>query len=161
LAAPASGDVTLAIYDSRGGLVRKYSSVAPPADTLAPNVPEYWFGKPVVLPTGAGMHRIAWDLRYDIPDALSYGYYGDILDYTEYTLNWHSIEGRTPRRQPVGPMVAPGTYQVRLTVDGHTYTRNLTLTEDPRIKVSQDALVTQMNLERRITAGMTVSYTAF
>lgn len=161
LAAPASGNVTLAIYDSHGGLVRQYSSVAPPPDTLAPNVPMYWFKGPVVLPTGAGMHRIAWDLRYPIPDALSYGYYGNILDYTEYTLNWHSIEGETPRRQPVGPMVAPGTYQVRLTVGGHTYTRDLTLTQDPRIKVSQETLTSQMNLERRITAGMAVSYATF
>ncbi len=125
LADNARGPVTLTVLDSRGNVVREYSSTAPPADTLAPNVPMHWFSEPVVLQTSPGMHRIAWDLRYPTPDALSYGYYGSLLDYTEYTLNWHSIEGQTPRVQPTGPIVAPGVYHVRLNVNGQSYTRDV------------------------------------
>ena len=40
----------------------------------------------MVLPTTAGMHRVAWDLRYPDPPTLNYGYSGTLLDYREYTL---------------------------------------------------------------------------
>src|SRR5207248_3352965 len=64
LAQPATdGPVTLTISD-RVSTIREYSSVAPPPDTTMPNVPEYWLMKPQVLPTSAGHHRVAWDLRY-------------------------------------------------------------------------------------------------
>ncbi|MEO0592527.1 MAG: glycosyl hydrolase [Myxococcota bacterium] len=56
--------------------------------------------------TKAGMHRVAWDLRYPAPDALGpkeESYYGDEPD-------------------PVGPLAAPGDYTVTLLqkVDGKT-----------------------------------------
>jgi photosystem II stability/assembly factor-like uncharacterized protein len=161
LKAPAKGTVTLSFYDAKGNLVREYSSVAPKPDTSMPNVPMYWFKPPVVLPTTAGMHRIAWDLRYPTPPSLTYSYFGNLLDYTEYTLTWHAIKGETPREQPVGPIVVPGTYQVRLTVEGETYTRELTIKNDPRMSVPQDALEAQLEFERRMMAGMTASYDSF
>ncbi len=161
LKAPAQGTISLAIYDSAGHLVREYSSTPPPPNTSMPNVPEYWFKPPVVLPTTPGMHRIAWDLRYPTPPSLTYSYFGNLLDYTEYTLTWHAIKGQTPRTQPVGPIVVPGTYQVRLTVDGQTYTRSLVIKQDPRIQISQAALVEQSQFERRMMAGMAASYSGF
>jgi hypothetical protein len=60
---------------------------------MMPNVPP-WFAPPVVLPTTAGMHRIAWDLRYRIR-RLNYGYGGSPPDYREYC-DWHALPGRTP-----------------------------------------------------------------
>jgi photosystem II stability/assembly factor-like uncharacterized protein len=161
LKAPAKGPITLSFYDVRGNLVREYSSAAPKPDTSMPNVPEYWFRPPVVLATTAGMHRIAWDLRYPTPPSLTYSYFGNLLDYTEYTLTWHAIKGETPRTQPVGPIVVPGTYEVRLTVDGKTYTRELAIKNDPRMSVPQDALEAQLAFERRMMAGMTASYDSF
>jgi photosystem II stability/assembly factor-like uncharacterized protein len=161
LKTPAKGTITLGIYDGHGNLVREYSSIAPKPEASMPNVPTYWFRAPVVLPTTAGMHRIAWDLRYPIPPALTYSYFGNLLDYTEYTLTWHAIKGETPRTQPVGPIVVPGTYQVRLGVDGKTYTRELTIKNDPRMSVPQDALEAQLEFEQRMMAGMTVSYDSF
>ena len=77
--------------------IREFSSVAPPADTTMANVPDYWLMPPLVLPTSAGMHRVAWDLRYPDPPTLNYGYYGNLLDYREYTLSWHALPGQTPR----------------------------------------------------------------
>ena len=161
LKAPATGTITLGIYDAHGNLVREYSSIAPKPDTSMPNVPMYWLKPPVVLAATAGMHRIAWDLRYPTPPALTYSYFGNLLDYTEFTLSWHAIKGQAPREQPVGPIVVPGTYQVRLSVDGQTYTRELTIKNDPRISVPQDALEAQLRFERRMMAGMTASYESF
>ncbi len=157
----AHGPVTLSIYDQDGGLIRRYTSHRPPPDTTMTNVPTYWLASPVVLPTSAGEHRIAWNLRYTTPPALNYGYYGGLLDYEEYTLTWHAIEGHTPRRVPTGPIVAPGTYKVELTVDGRSYTRQLTVVNDPRDSVSQADIEDQLAFERRMMAGMAASYDGF
>lgn len=157
LNAATSGPISLSIRDAHGNLVRQYTNVAPPA-ALMPNVPTYWFAPPAGLPTTAGLHRVLWDLRYPDPLTLPYGYYGDLLTYTEYTLTWHAVKGNTPRVQPPGPLAVPGKYQVQLTVDGHTYTQEFTLENDPRLVVPQAHLVAQLQSERRMTAGMAVSY---
>jgi len=160
LNAATSGPISLSIRDSAGNLVRQYTNVAPPA-ALMPNVPTYWFAPPEGLPTTAGLHRVLWDLRYPDPQTLPYGYYGNLLTYTEYTLTWHAVKGHTPRVQPPGPIAIPGTYHVELKVDGHTYTREFVLTNDPRVSVPQTDLVAQLESERRMTAGMNASYAAF
>ncbi len=157
----ANGTVTLKVYDAGGDLVRTYTSIAPAPDTTMANVPSYWIAPPTVLQTSAGMHRVAWDLRYQTPPALNYAYAGGLLDYTEFTLTWHAIEGHTPRWVPTGPLVVPGTYRVELSVSGKTYTQDLTIRNDPRDDVSQADLQDQLAFERRMTAGMTASYDGF
>lgn len=155
------GQVTLAFYDAQGNLIRQFSNTPPPPDRSAPDVPTYWFGPPVVLPTTAGMHRVVWNLRYPTPPSLTYSYFGNLLDYTEYTLTWHSIKGHTPREQPVGPLAVPGVYTVKLTAGGQTFTRQLQVKNDPRISISQNALEAQLRLEREVMAGMATSVSAF
>src|SRR5205085_6178430 len=157
---PVTGPITLAISDAAGTMVREYSSVAPPRDTTMPNVPEYWLAPPIVLPTTAGMHRIAWDLRYADPPTLNYGYSGTALDYREYTLNWHAIPGRTPRSTLVGPIVLPGTYTAKLTVNGLAYTQPISVVQDPRITVPAAALAAQLRLQQRMVAGLGATYHA-
>jgi hypothetical protein len=125
------------------------------------NVPDYWFGPPAVLQATAGMHRIAWDLRYPDPPILNYGYSGNLLDYREYTLNWHALPGRTPRSTLVGPMVVPGTYTARLAVGGRTYSQPVSVVADPRVSVSAGALESQFGLQQRMVAGITATYQAF
>ncbi len=154
------GPISLSIRDSEGNLVREYTNVAPPP-TLMPNVPNYWFAPPEGLPTTAGLHRVLWDLRYPDPRMLPYGYYGNLLTYTEYTLTWHAVKGHTPRVQPPGPIAIPGKYEVVLTVDGHTYKQELTLVNDPRVDVPPSGLATQLKSEQRMTGGMSASYSAF
>jgi photosystem II stability/assembly factor-like uncharacterized protein len=161
LAAPASGAITLTIKDAAGRLVREYSSVAPPPSTTMANVPDYWLAPPVVLPATAGMHRIAWDLRYPDPPTLNYGYSGNLLDYREYTLNWHALPGKTPVSTLVGPMVLPGAYTVTLTSDGRTYTQPVTVVADPRVSVPASALAAQFHLQQRMVAGIAATYHAF
>jgi len=161
LKSAATSPVTLTVLDAKGHLVQRFSSATPAPDTSPPNVPMYWFRPPVVLATTPGMHRIAWDLRYPDPSALNYSYFGNLLDYTEYTLTSDAILGQTPRVQPRGPLVIPGRYQVRLTVGGRTYTRELAVTNDPRVPITQEALAAQLAFEQRIIAGMATSYDMF
>jgi hypothetical protein len=161
LKAPASGTVTLSVYDTAGQLIRQLSSTQPPPDTVRPNIAAYWLAPPTVLATTAGMHRVAWDLRYPPPDVINYSYFGELLDYREYTLNVHAVKGTTPRVQPTGPLVAPGTYRIELVVGGEKLSRNLVVQNDPRIKVTQAGLVAQTKLQLRMVAGLKASYAAF
>ena len=161
LPAAASGQVTLTITDSSGATIRKITSIAPPADTTMANVPEYWLAPPAVLPTSAGMHRVNWDLRYPDPPTLNYGYSGNLLDYREYTLSWHALPGQTPRTTLVGPMVLPGSYAAKLTVNGQTYTQSFEVVPDPRVPATPAALAAQLRLQQRMVAGITATYEAF
>ncbi len=161
LPAAASGPITLTISDAAGQVIREFSGVAPPRDTVMPNVPEYWLAKPTVLSTSAGMHRVNWDLRYPDPPALNYGYYGTLLDYREYTLNWHATPGHTYRSTIVGAMVLPGAYTAKLSVGGRSASQTITIVPDPRVRVSAAALATQFKLQQRMVAGLTVSYAGF
>jgi photosystem II stability/assembly factor-like uncharacterized protein len=158
--APA-GEITLEVLDARGNVVRRYSSEPPPASTALPNAPSYWFAPPEVLPKTPGMHRFAWDLRYPYPLALPYSYFGNLIDYIEYTLADHAVPGQTPRNQPVGPLAVPGEYKVVLNVGGKSYSQPLTLKLDPRLRVSTSDLAQQLDLEMRIGAGMAASFAAF
>jgi hypothetical protein len=115
---------------------------------------------PTVLPTGAGMHRVNWDLRYPDPPSLNYGYSGNALEYREYTLNWHAIPGKTYRNTVVGPMVLPGSYVAKLNVDGVTLSQTFTVVQDPRVAISDADLRAQFRLQQRMVAGLDVTYHA-
>jgi photosystem II stability/assembly factor-like uncharacterized protein len=156
----AASKVTLTITDAAGHVIREYSNTAPPVDTTMANVPEYWLMPPAVLPAAAGMHRVTWDLRYPDPPTLNYGYSGTLLDYREYTLSWHAIPGKTPRTTLVGPMVVPGPYSAKLTVDGASYTQPITITADPRVAATAAALDAQFHLQQRMVAGISTTYHA-
>ena len=157
----ATGPITLTISDLAGHVVREFSDVAPPADTLMPNVPAYWLQAPTVMSKAPGMHRIAWDLRYATPPSLPFGYTGTLLDYVEFTLNWHAIPGQTPSLQPVGPLVVPGTYNATLKVAGKSYAVRLVVIADPRVGVPQAALEAQLQLMQHMVAGLGTSNEGF
>jgi hypothetical protein len=161
LRSTASGPVTLTISNGAGQVIREFSSVASPRDTVMPNVPEYWLATPTVLSTAPGMHRVNWDLRYPDPPTLNYGYYGNLLDYREYTLNWHATPGHTYRSTIVGIMVPPGTYTAKLTVGARSTSQPITIVPDPRVHVPAAALAAQFRLQQRMVAGLTASYEGF
>jgi photosystem II stability/assembly factor-like uncharacterized protein len=145
-AAP-SGEVTLEIMDSAGVLVRKYSSSEEPRkldETQA--FPTYWFNPPAPLSKRTGMNRFVWDLRYERPKALRYGY------------SIAAAYGEDAIMIPEGPLVVPGIYQVKLTVDGRSYTAPLEVKLDPRVKIPQLALGQQLALEMKISETMNQSY---
>jgi photosystem II stability/assembly factor-like uncharacterized protein len=156
-----SGEISVEIRDAQGKLVRRFTSKAPPPDMTLANVPDYWFAPPAVLPKDAGLNRFAWDLRYDPPPALQYSYYGKALDYFEFTLSDHAIPGESPRRLPLGQLVAPGQYELVFTGNDVMMRQPLTVTLDPRVHVPQADLVEQVNEEKRIASGMAASFDAY
>ena len=117
LKAPAK-TVTLDFLDARGTLIHSYST-APSAEP-APDAPRGGgrggFGAPAKPENKAGVNTFTgWNMRY--PDA--HGFRGMLL--------WAA--GTT------GPMAPPGTYQVRLSVDGKAVgTERFKLLPDPRLK---------------------------
>jgi photosystem II stability/assembly factor-like uncharacterized protein len=127
----AQGSVTLELLDSTGRLLRKYSSDDPVTPTLeklrTELIPAYWPLCRGALPKSAGMHRWVWDLRATAPTAAHYDY------------PIAAVPHRTPLA-PQGPLVVPGTYTVRLTVDGKSETAPLTIKMDPRVHMSQAEL---------------------
>lgn len=143
--APAQ-DISLAVYDGSGGLVREFSTrleqrVAEPP----PNVPDYWLGHPEPLTKVAGENRFVWDLRYAPPDALRH----------QYAIS--AMYGGTPA-DPLGALVVPGTYEVRLTVGGKVYEQPLEVTLDPRVSASAEALKAQLALELSATGMTSATY---
>ena len=95
--------------------------MTPSAEALRKDlIPPYW---PLIhgpFPLTAGMHRWVWNLRATQPMATTY----------EYPIA--AVPHRTPL-SPQGPMVLPGSYTVRLTVDGHSESQSLTVKMDPRV----------------------------
>ena len=161
LQSPPSGEIKLSIYDSKNNLVREFSSVPEPIDATPANVPSYWFAPPTALTKDAGLNRFIWNLRYPAPRTLRYGYFGGHLDYIEYTLADDAIPGETPRDQPNGPFIVPGTYSLVLKVDGQSYTQPLSITLDPRVHVSQADLVRQLDVEQNISAQMAATFEVY
>jgi photosystem II stability/assembly factor-like uncharacterized protein len=151
---PPKGEITLEIFDAKKNRLQHFSSAAPAPDTTPANVPDYWFAPPEVLPARAGVNRFVWDLRYPHPAALTYGYFGEHLDYIEYSLPDHAIAGQTPRYQPQGPLVVPGQYELALTVEGKTYRQPLVVELDPRVHATPSDLMAQEELARKLAAWM-------
>jgi photosystem II stability/assembly factor-like uncharacterized protein len=131
-----AGNVMLQIFDSKGTLVRSYSS----SDTLYKNdnvyIPPYWIRPQQILSNQRGMHRFIWDLHYtplDVPPS--------------YPI---SAVYQNTAPQPTSPWVMPGTYTVKLTVDGNTIIKPLTVKMDPRVKTTIQGLQLQHDFSLQV-----------
>ncbi len=155
------GELTLEIHDAEGKLVRRFTSAAPPEDTTPKNVPDYWFGPQAQLSKNSGLNRFVWDLRYPPPDALNFSYYGGMLDYIEYTLSDHALPYDTPREQTLGPLVAPGKYELVLIGADTLMKQTLTVVPDPHVHISQADFEAQLLAGKRIDAGLASSASAW
>jgi len=144
------GPVTLTITDSKGNIVKQFSS-----NEKAKKLPAHryfekgWLAKAKHLYSTAGMHRFVWNLRYPRPSALQYRY--------SIAAIW--TDG-TPV-VPEGPLVLPGHYTVSLRANGRDYTRPLVIKLDPRVHVSEDDLVKQLKLAQQIDALLNKSVAAY
>jgi photosystem II stability/assembly factor-like uncharacterized protein len=128
----ASSNVTLEVFDAGQNLVRRFSSEDPSPTKHGPlPVAERWFPKPDILGKTLGMHRFVWNLTWG-----SSG--GPIADED------------TDLRNPSGPKVIPGTYRVRLTVDGQSQTQTLDVIMDPRSPATAEVLAQQFQLGQQI-----------
>ncbi len=139
LAAKPEGEISLEVLDAAGTLVRRLSSVLRPTYT-APDHPNWDPDSSPPKPelsTEPGLNRVAWDLAYQGP-------------------RWvvgTRMEGSAP---PAGPLVPPGDYTLRLTVDDHTVVRPLRVEPDPRSDLApedlQAGVVFALKISDRLTA---------
>ena len=123
LSQPPKGEIKLQVYDASGALVRTMSSI-PPAPVGRVAYPDYWLASPesLALSTAVGTNRTNWNLRYDDPP----GYNPDLV-------NQMNVAPGQVTPSPHGPMALPGTYTLKLLVDGATYTQTLVVHNDPRV----------------------------
>ena len=145
--------IQLQVFDSKGDLVRAISSTLPPP-IEGEAYPRYWLASPEsrALSANVGLNRVNWNLLYDDPPAFRHD--------LENQMN--SVAGETTPG-PKGPQVIPGTYTLKLTVDGKVYTRQVTVVNDPRVGQSpalMSALENQHKLTMLAYRGMQDSYKA-
>jgi photosystem II stability/assembly factor-like uncharacterized protein len=131
-----TGDVTLEIVDAKGTPLRTFSSKERAAAPRPPGaIADRWIQPPPRLTARAGMNRFVWDLRYAPPGAEDpENEFGRPID---------------------GPLVLPGTYTVRLTVAGRSYTQPLKVALDPRSAATPADLQKQFDLSYSIWQDMT------
>ena len=119
-----AGTVSLSIRDSAEVVVRTFGSASD--------------GKPgarePVIPAKAGLNEFVWDLRR--PGATRVP--GDVT--TELIFDSALL----------GPVVAPGTYQVQMSVGNETFVQHMHVLPDPRLDVTQEQLEAQHALLLRI-----------
>jgi len=118
-------EVTMEIVGIGGEIVRRYSS-SDPEEWVDPSTmpyPTYWVRPPQSLSTEPGHHRFVWDLRHEPPPGAR----------RQYSIA--AVHENTPSG-PKGPFAHPGSYTVRLTVDGTVAERPLEVRMDPRVEIS-------------------------
>ena len=139
LSSPPAGAVTLEVLDASGTVIRHLTSAqtAPVPEAARPPEPSFWIAPPHRMPAQAGINRTNWDLRMDPPPAFTHS----------FDINANPF--LTPA-SPQGPMVRPGTYTLRLTVDGTAYTQPVTVRNDPRVRITPLQLNAQADLQRNL-----------
>jgi len=146
-----TSDIQLEFFDGAGKSIRKFTGrVERPgaaSTTAQPAAPagggEGGFGgggaaPPVTM--DVGLNRFIWDMRH--ADAVRFP--GMIL--------W---SGETR-----GPKIAPGTYQVKLTVDGKTFTQPFEVKADPRLSITPADYAKQTELGLRVRDKLTETHNA-
>jgi hypothetical protein len=149
--------VTLEFRDGAGQVIRSFASAQPKADTTkaagdsamrARSQPRDTLAekprgsRPLaddtlafipadsIVPTRAGLNRFVWNLRYP-PTREVKGVVND--------------EGST-----AGPIIAPGTYTVRLVVNGQSYDQPVVVRPDPRRRATQADYDAQLALALQV-----------
>ena len=145
-----TADVDLEFLDSAGKSIRKFTARvrrpeggAAPAPAGPPAGEGGGFGSggaPPPVPIEVGLNRFVWDTRY--PDAVRFP--GMIL--------W---AGETR-----GPKLAPGSYQVKLTVEGKSYTQSFEIKPDPRVTTTAADYAKQMELGLKIRDKLSETHNA-
>jgi len=125
--------VTFEISDARGNLVRRISSRDPIAKGSADlAIAPRWLTPAPRLSEAPGMHRFVWDLHFAAHD--------------ETQMPAFDAEGNP---MPVGPLVLPGLYTVKLHSNGQDFTQPLEVVMDPRTRASRQDLIAQYEWTRK------------
>ena len=119
----ADAALTLSILDGGGTEISTFSSCA--NDSSGATVEHERRA-----PAESGMNRFVWNMRY--PSAR--GVAGD----------------KTTEDRLSGPLAPPGTYQVRLTVDGQSHAQTFEIVKDPRVEATQADFDAQFELLMKV-----------
>ncbi len=120
--------VTVEILDANGQSVRTFESSGPGMSTESGQAMRAPFQRPVgaAAPTlNQGLNRFVWDMTVTGPNGAARG----------------------------GPMVVPGTYTARLTVDGNVIDRSFEIVMDPRVEADG---VTVEDLQAQFDLGIEI-----
>ena len=132
----AAPSCSLAFLDAEGALIREFRPKPAGYDKLDDEDkaldPGPW------MPVRAGVNRFVWDLRY--PGAMR-------------------LRGnKTGEEAERGPLVLPGTFQVRLTVGERTLTESFEVVNDPRSPASLEDLREQLDCLLAIRDRISAAY---
>src|SRR5439155_21488685 len=134
-------DGVIEFFHANGKSVRKFTGRVPrpgagaagsgaPAQARAGEGEGFGGGGAPQVPIEAGLNRFVWDMRY-----------GEAVRFPGMIL-W---SGETR-----GPNIVPGTYQVKLTLDGATMTENFEVSADPRLTTTAADYAKQLGLSVNI-----------
>jgi photosystem II stability/assembly factor-like uncharacterized protein len=146
LKAKPTSDLVLEFLDSNGKSIRTFTGRlprpggAPPSGQAPGGDDEGFFGAPARVTTDVGLNRFVWDMRY----AEAVRFPGMIL--------W---AGETR-----GPRIVPGSYQVKLTVDGSTMTETFEVKSDPRLTTTAAEYAKQLDLSLKIRDKLSETHNA-
>jgi photosystem II stability/assembly factor-like uncharacterized protein len=130
--------VVIEVLTARGDVVRRFADNDPvEAPVAGRNIPDYWIRPQVRVATRAGVHRLHWDLRHAASAAAELGY------------PIAATFGDTPA-EPRGPIVPPGRYRVRLTVDGRRVEQPMQVRDDPTRPVPAATYLAQYGAARAL-----------
>ena len=129
------GSLTLEIHNSEGKVIRSFYSSPTPKDTLKKGEVSMAtgfrpLGEKAYLSTSKGHHRVSWDMRHEGP-----------------------IKKKGARRNPGGPLVAPGTYKLLLKSPMGEKEATLSIVGDPRVLeqgVSEEDMKAQEELSLKV-----------
>ena len=147
----AAHHIALDVLDGAGTVVRHYSSEPIPAiPEPPPPVPDEWIYVPQPMPTNIGMHRINWDLRYEMPPAFIH-YLAHVTGAVVGDTHWGGE----------GPLVIPGTYTLKFNVDGKIFTQTVLVRNDPNSTATPADLAALHDLQMKLYEGTRTSWDGF
>src|SRR4029077_16827050 len=100
---------------------------------------------PRPLPVNVGGNRVNWDLRYDSPSSFTHSF--------EINAN-----PGLPPPSPEGPVAIPGTYTLKLTVDGKSYTQTAAIKPDPHSPATVAAITAPHALQMKLVQGANAAF---
>ncbi len=137
-------EMSLEFLDAGGGVIRTFSRKADPpegSDPTSPTQPDAAPGSDPPLPAEAGLNTFVWNYR--LPNATT----------VPGLIMWGG--------SLAGPRVAPGTYRVRLSVDGKTVsTEAFAIKADPRLSTSSDDFAKLFDLTLKINLKLSETHKA-
>jgi len=141
LASKPEGEVKLSFLDAQGNEIKSFASKAEHKPAADPTDEEEEQEKKEPNATNeVGLNRFIWNMRYPDPSKVE-GYVA-----SEGVLS--------------GPLVAPGTYQVRLTVGDQALVETFEVRQDPRVSATREDLEAQLHLHLKIRDKLSETHDA-